>query len=66
MLGYMLLGQTRKCVTNLARVCFFVDRHISSWERFPGTIQLQNPPNPPVRKSKVPNPERESTGRLRP
>jgi hypothetical protein len=30
----MLLGQTRKCVTNVARVCFFVDRHISSWERF--------------------------------
>ncbi|MCI0527611.1 MAG: transposase, partial [Nitrospira sp.] len=34
MLGYMLLGQTRKCVTNIARVCFLVDRHISSWERF--------------------------------
>ena len=33
-LGFLLLGQTRKCVTNIARVCFFVDRHVSSWERF--------------------------------
>ena len=23
-----------KCVTNIARACFFVDRHVSSWERF--------------------------------
>ncbi len=30
----MLLGQTRKCATNMVRVCFFVDRHVSSWERF--------------------------------
>ena len=30
----MLLGQTRKCVTNVARVCFFLNRHIGSWERF--------------------------------
>ena len=30
----MLLGQARKYVTNVARVCFFVNRHISSWERF--------------------------------
>lgn len=33
-LGFLLLGETRKCVTNFARACFFVDRHISSWERF--------------------------------
>lgn len=33
-LASMLLGQARKCVTNIAPVCFFVDRHISSWERF--------------------------------
>ena len=33
-LGFLLLGQTRKCVTNIARACFFVDRHVSSWERF--------------------------------
>ncbi len=33
-LAAMLLGQTRKCMTNIARVCFFVDRHIASWERF--------------------------------
>ena len=33
-LGFMLLGKTRKCVTNIARVCFFVSRHVSSWERF--------------------------------
>lgn len=37
MLGYMLLGQTRKCVTNIAQVCFFVDRHVASWERFLAT-----------------------------
>lgn len=36
-LAYMLLGQTRKCVTNIARACFFVDRHIASWERFLST-----------------------------
>jgi hypothetical protein len=34
MLGFLLLGETRKCVTNIARTCFFVDRHVSSWERF--------------------------------
>lgn len=34
MLAFMLLGESRKCVTNIARVCFFVDRHLSSWERF--------------------------------
>jgi len=33
-MAMMLLGQTRKCVTNVARVCFFLNRHISSWERF--------------------------------
>ncbi len=33
-LAMMLLGHTRKCVTNIGRVCFFVERHISSWERF--------------------------------
>ncbi len=34
MLGFLLLGATRKCVTNIARACFFVSRHVSSWERF--------------------------------
>ncbi len=34
MLAFLLLGQTRKCVTNIARACFFVSRHVSSWERF--------------------------------
>jgi hypothetical protein len=34
MLAFLLLGQTHKCVTNIARACFFVDRHVSSWERF--------------------------------
>ena len=34
MLAFMLLGQARKCVTNIASVSFFVERHISSWERF--------------------------------
>ncbi len=33
-LAMMLLGHARKCVTNIAHACFFVDRHISSWERF--------------------------------
>ena len=34
MVSYMLLGTTRKCVSNMARVCFFVERSLSSWERF--------------------------------
>jgi hypothetical protein len=34
MLAFMLLGQTRKCVTNIARVSFFVERHLTRWERF--------------------------------
>ena len=33
-MAMMLLGQTRKCVTNVVRVCFFLNRHISRWERF--------------------------------
>jgi hypothetical protein len=33
-MAFMLLGETRKCVTNIGKVCFFVDKHISSWERF--------------------------------
>jgi len=33
-LAAMLLGHARKCVTNIAQVCFWVERHISSWERF--------------------------------
>ena len=35
--GYMwslLLTRGHKCMTHIAQVCFFVDRHISSWERF--------------------------------
>jgi hypothetical protein len=38
-LGFLLLGQTRKCVTNIAGACFFVDRHVSSWERFVSQYQ---------------------------
>ncbi|MEW5768237.1 MAG: hypothetical protein AB1797_11580 [bacterium] len=34
MLAFMLLGGSRKCVTNIAGVCFFLEKHISSWERF--------------------------------
>ena len=34
MLAFLLLGESRKCVTNIAKACFFVDRHVSSWERF--------------------------------
>lgn len=30
----MLLSRGRKCVTQIARICFFVDRSLSSWERF--------------------------------
>jgi len=33
-LGFLLLGGTRKCVTNIAKFCFFLDRNISGWERF--------------------------------
>ncbi|MCS6806504.1 MAG: transposase [Acidobacteriota bacterium] len=40
-LAMMLLGQTRKCVTNVARVCFFVNRHVSSWERFLSQAQWE-------------------------
>jgi len=30
----MLLTKGRKCVTQIGRTCFFVDRSLSSWERF--------------------------------
>ncbi len=30
----MLLSGGRKCVTQIAQACFFVDRSLSSWERF--------------------------------
>jgi hypothetical protein len=30
----MLLSRGRKCVTQIARACFFIDRSLSSWERF--------------------------------
>jgi len=39
----LLLGETRKCVTNIARVCFFVERHVSSWERFLSQAQWDLP-----------------------
>jgi DDE superfamily endonuclease len=29
-----MLGTTRKCRTNIARTCVFVERHLASWERF--------------------------------
>jgi DDE superfamily endonuclease len=29
-----ILGTTRKCMTNIARSCVFVERHLASWERF--------------------------------
>jgi hypothetical protein len=29
-----MLGPTRQCMTNIARSCVFVDRHLASWERF--------------------------------
>jgi MFS family permease len=36
--GYLwalaMLGTTRKCMTNIARTCVFVERHLASWERF--------------------------------
>ncbi|MES0336858.1 MAG: transposase [Candidatus Magnetobacterium sp. LHC-1] len=34
MLSYMLIGKSRKCVTNIAKGCFYLDKHISSIERF--------------------------------
>lgn len=34
MLAYMLIGKSRKCVTNIAKSCFYLDKHISSMERF--------------------------------
>ncbi len=30
----LLLTKGHKCMTNIAQACFFVDRHLSSWERF--------------------------------
>ena len=30
----LLLTKGRKCMTNIAHACFFVERHLSSWERF--------------------------------
>ena len=30
----MMMVRGRKCVTNIAHACFFLDRHISSFERF--------------------------------
>ncbi len=39
MLAYMLPGQTRKCVSSIAEVCFFTDRHVAGWERFLSTYQ---------------------------
>ncbi len=33
-LAHMLLGQSRKCITNISQVCFFVNRHLTCWERF--------------------------------
>jgi hypothetical protein len=29
-----MLGTTRTCLTNMARSCVFVDRHLASWKRF--------------------------------
>jgi len=43
MLATLLLGTTRKCVTNIARVCCWVDRHVSSWERFLSEAQWDLP-----------------------
>ena len=40
-LAMMLLEQARKCVTNIGQVCFFVERHISSWERFLSQYQWE-------------------------
>jgi hypothetical protein len=35
--GYLwalaMLGTTRKCMTNIARSCVFIERHLASWER---------------------------------
>lgn len=33
-LGLWVLGTTRKCVTNIAKAAFFVDRSVANWERF--------------------------------
>ncbi len=42
-LATLLLGTTRKCMTHLARTCFFVERHLSSWERFLSQAQWDLP-----------------------
>lgn len=43
MLATLLLGTTRKCVTHIAGVCFWVERHVSSWERFLSEAQWDLP-----------------------
>jgi hypothetical protein len=41
--GYLwvlaILGTMRKCMTNIARRCVFVERHLASWERFLAEVQ---------------------------
>ncbi|MDM8556941.1 hypothetical protein QUF75_19615, partial [Desulfococcaceae bacterium HSG7] len=34
MSAYMLSGQSRKTVADITKVCFFVNRHLSGFERF--------------------------------
>jgi hypothetical protein len=34
-----MLGTTRKCMTNVARTCVFVEPHLASWERFLAAAQ---------------------------
>jgi hypothetical protein len=35
----MLITESRKTVTNIAHVCFFLDRHIASFEKFLSEFQ---------------------------
>lgn len=39
----LLVAEGRKCVTRLGRACFFLDRSLSSWERFLAEAQWNVP-----------------------
>ena len=35
----LLLSQGRKCISHIANTCFFIDKSLSSWERFLASAQ---------------------------
>ena len=39
----LLLSQGRKCISHIANTCFFIDKSLSSWERFLASAQWDLP-----------------------